>query len=139
VTRVTVSGFASDFIANANDLPYVLFAPLVYHSALLDAIVIVPAGFQTDLASIPRFVQPIIPKEGKYNRAAVVHDWLYTKGRIATPGDGRPVSRGEADGVLLEASRVLHVRETQAIAIYAGVRLGGWHPWGRYRKAETGA
>lgn len=134
--HVTEAGFASDFVANANDLPYILFAPLLYHSVVLDALLEVPTGFKTDLASIPRFVQPFIPKEGKYNRAAVVHDWLYAKGRIAVIGDGRPVTRKEADDVLLEASRVLHVRESQALAIYTGVRLGGWHPWGKYRRGE---
>jgi hypothetical protein len=134
--HVTEAGFASDFEAIANDLPYMLIAPLLYRSVVLDALIAVPTGFMTDLASIPRFVQPFIPKEGKYNRPAVVHDWLYAKGRIAMIGDGRPVKRKEADDVLYEAMRCCGVRKSQAFAIYAGVRLGGGVPWGKYRRGE---
>lgn len=37
----------------------------------------VPAGFVTDFASIPRLFWRILPPWGSYNRAAVVHDFLY--------------------------------------------------------------
>ena len=37
----------------------------------------VPAGFQTDLASIPRAFRSFIPQVGGYNLAAIIHDYCY--------------------------------------------------------------
>lgn len=38
----------------------------------------VPKGFVTDFASIPFFLWAILPPRGKYDEAAVVHDFLYS-------------------------------------------------------------
>lgn len=40
-------------------------------------LIIVPEDFVTDFASIPRFLWSIYPPTGRYQRAAVIHDWLY--------------------------------------------------------------
>ena len=53
----------------------------------------VPAGFETNFASSPRFMWSIFPPEGVYTRAAAVHDFLYTT---------HPVTRAQADAILLE-------------------------------------
>jgi len=37
----------------------------------------VPAGFKTDLASVPRIFWGIYPPFGLYIKAAIVHDYLY--------------------------------------------------------------
>lgn len=37
----------------------------------------VPEGFVTDLASIPRILWPILPKDGDYAQPAVIHDYMY--------------------------------------------------------------
>ena len=37
----------------------------------------VPAGFKTDFASIPKIFHSFIQDKDKYNKASVVHDWLY--------------------------------------------------------------
>ena len=39
--------------------------------------IVVEKGFLTDFASVPIPIRSIIPKWGKYGRAAVIHDWLY--------------------------------------------------------------
>ncbi len=39
--------------------------------------IIVPKGFRTDLASVPRIFWTILPPFGRYSQAAVVHDYLY--------------------------------------------------------------
>ena len=55
---------------------YVLAAPLVYLRPNGQKIT-VPAGFKTDLASIPRLFWRILPRDGgKYRAAAVVHDYM---------------------------------------------------------------
>lgn len=42
--------------------------------------VVVPAGFVTDGASVPRPLWPLFPPTGRYFAAAVVHDWLLSNG-----------------------------------------------------------
>lgn len=37
----------------------------------------VPSGYVTDFASVPPLLWSFFPPIGKYNRAAVVHDFLY--------------------------------------------------------------
>lgn len=37
----------------------------------------VPKGFETDLTSVPRIFWSIYPPFGKYQTAAIVHDYLY--------------------------------------------------------------
>lgn len=110
--------------------PFVLTRKLSYATTtlcvpgVLGKLITVPAGFKTDLASIPRVLWNVLPPIGAYDAAAVVHDYLYQH---------NGVSRREADAVLLEAMRILGVRVTQRWAIYAGVRAGGWFVWNRYR------
>ena len=63
-------------------------------------IISVPEGFQTDFASVPRIFWVILPPDGKYTQAAVVHDFIYNK---------QIRSRKEADRIFLEAMQVLGV------------------------------
>jgi hypothetical protein len=39
----------------------------------------VPMGYKTDFASIPKILWSILPPHGKYERAAVIHDYLCTE------------------------------------------------------------
>lgn len=43
-----------------------------------DQIFIIPAGFETDLASIPKLAWNIVsPADSNLMRAAIIHDWFY--------------------------------------------------------------
>jgi hypothetical protein len=126
---ITASGFLTPLIADADDLPYVLWLPLVYDSVRLQERVTVPIGFCTDLASIPQLVQNVVPKEGKYNAPAVIHDFLYGYGAV----NGKPISWSDADAVLLEAMIARGVGVGRRETIYRGVRAGGWWAWFKYR------
>lgn len=47
-------------------------------------LIVIPKGFVTDLASVPRIFWAIFPPFGKYARAAIIHDYMagsssYTK------------------------------------------------------------
>ncbi len=76
---------------------------------------IVPAGFDTDLASIPRIFQPFISKlEGV--EAAVLHDWFYRF---------KVVPRAQADRIFLEAMEGA-VPWWKRRVMWLGVRAGGW-------------
>ena len=76
--------------------------------------VMVPKGFNTDLASVPPIARMLIPKSGKYNQAAVVHDYLYHTME-------RP--RKEADKIFLEAMKVLGVPFWKRHVMHKAVRL----------------
>lgn len=80
----------------------------------------VPAGFVTDFASIPRVFWTILPKDGTYTYAAIVHDYLYWE---------QPVSRDEADLILRFAMEDFKVEAAKIRTIYAGVTLGGGAAW----------
>lgn len=119
-------------------LPFALLQPLEYSSELLsksidakaNVRIVIPAGFKTDLASIPRPLWNVLPPIGRYDRAAVVHDFLYQ-----TAPNG--VTRGQADSVLNEAMKVCGVGAFTRFLIYSGVRVGGGGTWARYRRAKV--
>lgn len=49
----------------------------VYHQLSCGTEICVPAGYVTDFASVPPVLWSIIPPIGKYNRGALIHDFLY--------------------------------------------------------------
>jgi hypothetical protein len=98
-------------------------------------IITVPAGFVTDLASIPRPVWSFYPPDGPWVKGAVIHDFLYY-----TQGDGlwgkthgitrdRPYTRAQSDHVLWEAMKDRGIHAWARFVIWAAVRLGGWIGW----------
>lgn len=81
-----------------------------------DEVIRVPAGFVTDLASVPRALWAVLPPHGKYAKAAIIHDYLYTKGEVP---------RLEADRVFSEAMEVLGVPKWKRKLMYWAVRAFG--------------
>ena len=88
----------------------------------------VPAGFETDFASVPRIFW-FLPDWATYNKSAPLHDWLYHNKKIM----GKDITRKEADFVFLEAMLVdfRHHRSRRWVARleYWMVRLFGWLAW----------
>lgn len=109
--------------------PFRLLKPLIYTS-LYSGQIFVPKGFKTDMASIPRLLWNLLPPIGTYDKAAVLHDFLY-----ATAPHG--MSRKEADVILNQAMEICGVGSFRRFIIYAGVRVGGWVPWNHYRHLEN--
>ena len=79
----------------------------------------VPAGTVTDFASVPKLLRWFIPKYGRYNKAAVLHDFL--SGEAAA---GR-FARSDADGLFRRAMRELGVGYVRRRLMWVGVRWGG--------------
>jgi len=110
-------------------------APLVYDDGAYK--ISVPIGFITDLASIPRGAWNLLPPDGPWAKAAVVHDFLYaTKGTgitsdgscgITKPGG---YTRAQADKVLDDAMAATGIGEVDRVEIFEGVRAGGEIGWG---------
>lgn len=87
--------------------------------------ILIPAGFVTDGASIPRGLWNLLPPFGKYTKAAILHDWLYQFGEF---------TRSQADFIFLEAMKTLGVALWKRQIMYAGVRVGARPAWARYEK-----
>lgn len=99
---------------------WVVEAPLVYTRASTGVTYTVPEGFVTDFASIPRPLWPIYPKTGRYQLAAVVHDFLYWE---------QSTTRKEADQIFLEGMKESEVPTKDRSIIYSAVRGGGESAW----------
>ncbi|AEG94421.1 DUF1353 domain-containing protein [Ramlibacter tataouinensis] len=97
-------------------------APLVYVRDDEPWTVVVPTGFLTDFASVPRIPFAYLLLGGKGSAAAVVHDWLYST---------RKTSRARADAIFHEAIKAMGHSQGTAWWMWLGVRVGGWLPWGR--------
>lgn len=81
----------------------------------------VPAGYVTDFASVPRMFWRVFPPTGRYNRAAIVHDYLYTNATAC--------SRFFADGLFRELMLHLGVPMWRRVLMFYAVRLGGKSGW----------
>ncbi len=81
----------------------------------------VPKGFGTDLASIPRLFQNIVPKVGRHIQPAIVHDHAYTFDTGLTKAD--------ADGMFLDGMKSVGVPWYRRRVMYWAVRLGGKGHW----------
>ncbi len=97
----------------------------------------VPAGFETDFASFPRFIWRFLmwwlPGWAKYSKPPVIHDYLYQSKGYRVGKELMVVTRKYADVVFLEAMLVAWRKHPSGKAIawmeYAGVRAFGWLAW----------
>lgn len=81
--------------------------------------IVVPEGFVTDFASTPKSLYPIFPPIGIYNKAAMVHDFLYSKECPIA------IERAQADLFFLQAMAVLKVPKWKRKLMYFAVKLFG--------------
>ena len=79
----------------------------------------VPAGFCTNLASVPRFAWWLVPRSGRYTPAVVLHDYL-----VQHP-DTTKVGRCDADGIFRRSMRELGVPLLRRRMMWTAVRLAG--------------
>lgn len=88
----------------------------------------VPKGTLSDLASVPRILWAIIPRDGLASGPAEIHDWLYkNKGLIVRPLQPNIIlSRAECDEVLLQALLDAGCTPAKAYTMYYAVRSFGW-------------
>jgi hypothetical protein len=81
--------------------------------------VVVPKGFITDFASVPRILWSILPPTGRYTKAAVLHDYLYSNSsKLET-------NRKQCDKMFLKGMEVLGVKRWVRNTIYRAVRIFG--------------
>lgn len=90
--------------------------------------VVVPTGFVTDFASIPRVFWSLLRPDGEYAYAAVIHDFLYWT---------QSGSREDADKILRFAMQDFGVGEATMTTIYDAVRIGGGSAWKENSKLKA--
>lgn len=110
---------------------------LTYRPSNGEDTITVPPGFQTDLASVPRWAWVLIPPDGPWVKGAVVHDYLYATagtgsvwGRPSSHTRDAPYNRAEADWILRDALQNRGVGWFHRNIIWLAVRVGGARSWG---------
>jgi hypothetical protein len=104
---------------------WVLERPLLWETT--DEIIVIPPGFTTDLASVPRLAQPIFPVNDRHRAASILHDYIYVI---------QDRARAAADGLFLDAMAMSGVRWVSRRTIWLAVRLGAWLTWETYAQAR---
>src|SRR4051812_37782233 len=104
-------------VRRVSDQLWEVVEPLVYRGR--GDTFVVPAGFRTDFATVPRLVVWLIPRFGRYTLAAILHDWLVTTGLVTGV-----VSARDADGLFRRALRELDVPPVRRWLMWTGVRWG---------------
>lgn len=93
----------------------------------------VPAGFKTDLASIPKIFWSIVSPLEKHFPAAVLHDYFYRipESRIVPVINEKEiyVTREAADNIFLEEMWDLRISWWKRWIMYRAVQLGGNSSW----------
>ncbi len=86
-----------------------------------------PLGFVTDFASIPRLFWNILPPQGMYGKAAVIHDWCYWSACF---------DRKKSDKIFLEGMKALKVKRWRYALMYSVVRCFAFGAWNMHRKEK---
>lgn len=81
-------------------------------------LVTIPAGFFTDLASLPGIVRSVNPVNGKHLQSAILHDYLYRKSFIK-------VTKAEADEMFYDGMIARNTATYRAKYMWQGVRAFG--------------
>lgn len=95
---------------------------LKFRSDVLGKVIVVPAGFTTDFASVPRLMITYALFGDRGHASATVHDYLLVTGMVP---------RSTADKVFAEAMKAEGVPAYLRPLMYAGVRVGTFSAWVR--------
>lgn len=100
-----------------DDKSWKVLSPILYESSIYSPIIVVPAGFITDLSSVPRLPFIFLLFGDSLKAAAVIHDYLYSIAKVP---------REICDKIFLEAAKVSTKSPVKAYCMYAAVRVFGW-------------
>lgn len=102
-------------VEQVGDVLWRLLAPVVYLGRY--GTYAVPSGYVTDFASVPRLIWWAFPQSGRWNPAAIVHDWLITDGLKAGF-----ITSPQVDAEFRRALRACGVGFVRRWLMWAGVR-----------------
>jgi hypothetical protein len=110
---------------------WMLRSPLVHDPGTnTSAVIIVPRGFVSDLASMPEALQILRgrgPSSRRYVNASLVHDYLYWR---------QDCTRAQADNIMMKAMVAEGVSGIERRLVYEGVRRFGQSAWDGNRRAR---
>lgn len=101
----------------------IIASDYLYHDPVTLDVYLIPVGYITDFASIPRPASLLLPSFGLWTEGAVVHDFLYAVGEAG--------GRKTADRILHTAIREQGVGRLTAAAMHFAVKLFGGRAYGR--------
>jgi hypothetical protein len=122
-----VSKFLTPLVAEKDGKVWTVMQPLIYMSDVASKVFVVPDGFVTDFASVPRLPLAFLLTGDSAHEAAVIHDRLYSTAEV---------TREVADAVFKEAAVASGEPSWKASLMYAGIRLGGWMAWNDHRARD---
>lgn len=114
-------------MSKTEDPTFSLMTDVVYLLKINGEIVetVIPQGFKTDFASVPKKFRSIIGNVNKFNRVWLLHDWMYDK-RCDIK-----LTRKESDDILKDLLSDFGMGTIDTWLTYTSVRLFGGS---RYRK-----
>lgn len=100
-------------------------------------------GFDTDGASIPSVVRPLINPGSQLRFASLPHDVAYWYQAVSCEPGARKLLREEADLIILEAMEACGCSWFLRKTVYSQLRLWGWVAWNanikkRAKESATG-
>ncbi len=112
--------------------------------------IFVDEGTITDLMSLPWLLRLAIRRTTSGSIASVPHDLAYRNGELQsytidpnsndpTPirfGESFKINRSTADLMILDALLVRGFSKPAAYSVHAGLVVGGWHAWNKYRAMD---
>ncbi len=110
-------------LAKVGDATWVVLKPFYVNHKLVN--IKVEKEFRTDLASVPAWLRWLLPADGEYRAAAVVHDWLL---KLMYEGDSA-ITRAIAAKVFLDTLRYEKVVLWKIAILYLGVRSMDLYKW----------
>lgn len=120
------AAFLSDLcIRDIDGKHFVLLEPLRFWSPELHTVVVAPAGYTTDFASIPPGLWNIFPKLGTYDYPAVIHDAGYDLQLQYLLGEAMVLSKAQCDNLFREGMKARGVGKVRRYLMYWAVRVFG--------------
>jgi hypothetical protein len=111
-------------LRDIDDNKAMVISDLIYRSEIYNGIIIVPEGFITDKASVPRVPIIYMAFGDRSHRESVIHDYLYKTGIV---------SKVKADRIFLEAMKARAKPLWVRWGMYLGVVVGAYPAWWEHR------
>jgi len=129
-----------DILEGRNKYPFIVNRDFVYlwpgygHWGPMD--VCVPAGYATDLLSIPKLLWPVLSPFGPGVFGSLPHDILYSS-EFSLPDQSKKDARAMADQILYDAAIDSGCSKFRAGILFRGVRVGGGFTWDEHNPADV--
>jgi hypothetical protein len=101
---------------------------------------VIPAGFQFDGASIPKFLRAFFSPVGVLLMGGLVHDYAYKyktllkKNKKDTMGE---ITQKKADEIFRDINIIVNGFYTMNRLAYWSLRIGGFMAWNGHRKRDA--